>query len=183
MKLIGVCGGSPRATLMKSTKILMPILSVKNTPFTFFEFYTLLNWHLLLNFFSSNFWGVERASAQKKSRVRLKLAEKSIFKVEHFLIAFFLKCQPLCHSALGLVTLAHVWYFVGVALFISAHSLGGPSPVLVLTGVWIYFNRPLMGSVCQQLPTCYSLPHTGWYTSANGPTVCLCANTWYTPGA
>ena len=80
-------------------------------------------------------------------------------------------------------TLALVWYFVGVALFISAHSLGGPSPVLVLTGVWIYFNRPLMGSVCQQLPTCYSLPHTGWYTSANGPTVCLCANTWYTPGA
>ena len=80
-------------------------------------------------------------------------------------------------------TLALRWYFVGVALFISAHSLGGPSPVLVLTGVWIYFNRPLMGSVCQQLPTCYSLPHTGWYTSANGPTVCLCANTWYTPGA
>ena len=68
-------------------------------------------------------------------------------------------------------------------MFISAHSLGGPGPVLVLTGVWIYFNRPLMGSVCQQLPTCYSLPHTGWYTSANGPTVCLCANTWYTPGA
>ena len=81
------------------------------------------------------------------------------------------------------VNLAHVWYFVGVALFISAYSLGGLGPVLVLTGVWIYFNRPLMGSVCQQLPTCYSLPHTGWYTSANGPTVCLCANTWYTPGA
>ena len=80
-------------------------------------------------------------------------------------------------------TLAQLWYFHGVALFISAHSLGGPGPVLVLTGVWIYFNRPLMGSVCQQLPTCYSLPHTGWYTSANGPTVCLCANTWYTPGA
>ena len=32
---------------------------------------------------------VERASAQKKSCVRLKLAEKSIFKVEHFLIVFF----------------------------------------------------------------------------------------------
>ena len=103
-------------------------------------------------------------SPKKKSQCDSYTWYLSVFSLWHWVL---LKIR---------VTLAQLWYFHGVALFISAHSLGGPSPVLVLTGVWIYFNRPLMGSVCQQLPTCYSLPHTGWYTSANGPTVCLCAN-------
>ena len=49
----------------------------------------------------SNFWGVERASAQKKSCDRLKLAEKSIFKIKHFLIAFFKMSalMPYCNAS------------------------------------------------------------------------------------
>ena len=72
------------------TKILRPVTSMTTPPPSrFFSFTPPLIDICKFIFAFSNFWGVERASAQKKSCVRLKLAEKSIFKVKHFLIAFF----------------------------------------------------------------------------------------------
>ena len=79
------------------TKRLGPVLSVKNSPFTFFRVLHSLKLIFKTLFSSfSNFWKFKRASSTKKSCIRWELAEKWISKVKHFVIAFPKNDSPCC---------------------------------------------------------------------------------------
>ena len=55
---------------------------------------------LIDSFFRFPLFGAFRKPPPKKTSIGWKLAKKSTFKVEHFLIIFFEKWQPLFHSAM-----------------------------------------------------------------------------------
>ena len=73
----------------KKAKILRPVLSITNTPLMFFLVLHSLKLIFVTLFFRFPIFGVLTEPPPKK--IMLKLAEKSIFKVEHFLTAIFLK--------------------------------------------------------------------------------------------